>query len=194
MTRMREAIITAVLNEGAWLTWSMGLGFLLVLALIARLRGAFGDRVAVLRAMNLFYGTMIGTMGSGHLLAVTIKVVQGTLVPSPWLMYPLGLVLAIPGWWLAARAWRLGDAADRFESRALALNTWLMVALLVLGLPNLPLAAPALLNLAYQQYGRRRFVGWTIAGVALAANLALFVGSLVFWASGQTFEQFRGME
>lgn len=31
------------------------------------------------------------------------------------------------------------------------------------------------------------------AGVAIAANLALFAGAMTFWASGQTFEQFRGL-
>jgi hypothetical protein len=191
---MREAIVTAILNEGAWLTWYMGLGFLLVLVSLYRRRGALMDRTGILRAMNLFYGAMIGTMGGGHLLAVTIKRLQGTLEPSLWLMYPLGLVLAVPGWWLVASAWQKSDATNRFETRALALNAWLAIALLAVGLPNLPLAAPALFNIAYQQYGRRRLVGWTIAGVALAANVALFVGSLVFWASGQTFEQFRGVE
>jgi len=190
---MREAIVTAVLNEGAWLTWSMGLAFLLVLGLIFQRRSALSDRGDVLGIMNLFYGSMLGTMGFGHLLAVTIKSLQGTLEPSLWLMYVLGLVLAVPGWWLAASA-RRPVAGDRIERRMFALNVWLVVALLVLGLQNAPLAAPGLLNIAFRQFGKQRLVAWTIAGVALAANLALFVGSLVFWASGQTFEQFRGME
>jgi hypothetical protein len=30
--------------------------------------------------------------------------------------------------------------------------------------------------------------------VAVAANVALFIGALVFLASGQTFEQFQGIE
>jgi hypothetical protein len=36
-------------------------------------------------------------------------------------------------------------------------------------------------------------VGLTILSVAITADLALLVGSLVFLASGQTFEQFSGM-
>lgn len=51
-----------------------------------------------------------------------------------------------------------------------------------------PLAAPAALNFAYLFHSRRA-VGWTILGVTVAANLALLVGSLVFLARGQSFEQ-----
>jgi hypothetical protein len=191
---VRESIVAGILNEGAWLTWSMALAFALVLVSLFARRAAFRGRAGVLGEMSLFYGTMIGTMGFGHLLAVTIKYAQGTLEPALSLMYLLGLVLAVPGWWLAVIALRYIRGADSVAPRLLALNVWLAIALLVLGLPNLPLAVPALLNIAYQHYRQRRVVGWTIAGVAAVANLALFVGSLVFWASGQTFEQFRGIE
>ena len=190
---MEQRILAAVLNEGAWLAWSMALSIAMVgvLAMRPRWRAAT-SRTRVLSAMNLFYGVMIGTMGSGHLLAVTLKLVQGTLEPSVWLMYPLGLVLAVPGWWLAAAAWRSITDSPGTETIAMRLNAWLGVSLLVLGLQNLPLAAPAAFNLAYQSHSRRT-VGWTIAGVAIAANLALFAGAMIFWASGQTFEQFRGI-
>jgi uncharacterized membrane protein len=73
-----------------------------------------------------------------------------------------------------------------------ALNAWLGIFLVAFGLHNFPLAAPAALNLAYQ-FRARRAVGWAILTVAIAANLALFTGSLVFLASGQSFEQFSGM-
>jgi hypothetical protein len=51
---------------------------------------------------------------------------------------------------------------------------------------------PAGLNLAYH-FHTRRAVGWAIVSIALAADLALFAGALVFLASGQSFEQFSGM-
>jgi hypothetical protein len=188
---MRDTIIRAILNEGAWLTCSMALGMVLVV-ITSVTRGVGLDRVAIGRAMNLFYGCMIGTMGCGHLLAVTIKWVQNTLEPNLMLMYLLGLVLAVPGWWLAASAFRRTPASVRRDPTTLALNAWLALSLLSVGVHNLPLAAPGLLNIAYQLTGRRA-VGWTIAGVALVANVALFAGSLVFWASGQSFEQFSGM-
>ena len=191
---MRQRILAAVLNEGAWLAWSMALSFAMVGVLAMRPRWRVApSRTRVLSAMNLFYGSMIGTMGSRHLLAVTIKLVQGTLEPSVWVMYPLGLVLAVPGWWLAAAAWRSITESPGTETIAMRLNAWLGVSLLGLGLHNFPLAAPAAFNLAYQSHSRRA-VGWTIAGVAIAANLALFAGAMIFWASGQTFEQFRGIE
>lgn len=205
---MQQTIVAAILNEGAWLTWSMALGFVVVGLSTRKHWHALPTRVLVLSGMNRFYGCMIGTMAAGHLLAVTIKAVQGTLEPSLWLMYLLGLVLAVPAWWLAAGAYRpqrhdaeslrfrLAPASPKLAGRLTSeggLNAWLGISLLGLGPQNLPLAAPAALNLAYQFHSRRA-VGWTIASVAVAANLALFVGSLIFWASGQTFEQFRGME
>jgi hypothetical protein len=36
--------------------------------------------------------------------------------------------------------------------------------------------------------------GWAIVGVAVVLNVGLFLASLVFMASGQTFEQFSGIE
>lgn len=191
---MRQAIINGILNEGAWLAWSMVLGAVVTgISTTRRSWRTLETRDRVLTAMNIFYGCMIGTMGSGHLLAVTIKLVQGTLVPSVWLMYPLGLVLAVPGLWLARAAFIAPRQPGKFESTAVQLNAWLGIALLALGLHNFPLAAPAVLNLAYQ-FHVRRSIGWTIATLAVAANLALMVGALIFWASGQTFEQFRGIE
>lgn len=35
-------------------------------------------------------------------------------------------------------------------------------------------------------------VGWAIVGLALVANVGLFIGSLIFLASGQSFEEFSG--
>jgi uncharacterized membrane protein len=105
----------------------------------------------------------------------------------------LGLVLAVPAWWLASAARSYAAGHDR-EARALAgLNGWLAIALLAMGLHNAPLAAPGVLNLAYQLHSRRA-VGWAIVTIALAANAALLVGSLVFLASGRSFEQFQGID
>ena len=75
---------------------------------------------------------------------------------------------------------------------ALRLNTALALALLVLGLHNLPLAAPALLNIGYQLHARPA-AGRVILGLAVLVNLGLFIGSVLFFASGQSFEQLSGM-
>ena len=182
-----------VLDESKWLFTAMVLAILSVTALALRQRRhGLPGRVRILWAMGLFYGCMIGILGAGHLLAVTVKVFQGTLHGSPWLLYPLGLVLAIPAWWLVCRVGRFAREPERWGRTALALHAWLVVCLLGLGLHNWPLAAPAALNIAYQLHARR-VVGWAIVTAALIINLGLFAGSVVFLASGQSFEQFKGM-
>ncbi len=73
------------------------------------------------------------------------------------------------------------------------LNAWLAGTLLVLGIHNLPLAAPAFFNIGYHLHCRPT-VGWAIVALAVVANAGLFVGSLMFFASGQSFEQFSGSQ
>jgi hypothetical protein len=191
---MGQEIVEFLLDDRRWLFTSMLLSTIAVAMSLGRRRvHGLPDRLKILWAMNLFYGCMIGTMALGHLTAVTIKTVQGTLNGSLWVVYPLGFALAIPAWWLAFRAERYVTREDRYSKRIVALNSWLGVCLVGLGLHNLPLAAPAALNLGYQ-FHRKRAVGWTIVTVAIAANLVLFVGSIIFLASGQSFEQFQGMK
>ncbi len=191
---MVQAIVELVLDEGNWIFASMVLSIVVIVVVSLRHRRTLvSDRSEILLAMNLFYGCLMGTMAFGHLLAVTIKIGQGTLQGSWQLLYPLGLVLAIPAWWLAFRVARYVVEEDRYRNRMVALNAWLGICLLGLGVHNFPLAAPAALNIAYQ-FHTKRAVGWTIVTVAITANVALLVGSLVFLASGQSFEQFQGME
>ena len=73
------------------------------------------------------------------------------------------------------------------------LNTLVATSLSALGIPNLVLALPAFLNMAYAASSRRSVAG-VVAGLAVVFQLGLFVASLVFLASGQSFEQFSGME
>jgi len=37
-------------------------------------------------------------------------------------------------------------------------------------------------------------VGWAIVITAVLFHVGLFIGSLIFLASGQSFEQFRGIQ
>jgi len=183
-----ESIVALILNESRWLFAAMLVSMVAVGIAVARLRrsGLAGQRV-IATAMSMFYGCLIGVMGSGHLLAVTIKLFQGNLDGTPWPLYALGLVLALPSWWLVL------CATHGPGRKVVALNAWVGGALLVLGVHNAPLAAPALLNIAYR-YHSRRVVGWLILAATVAIYLALLIGSLVFLASGQSFEQFQGME
>ncbi len=190
---MTDRILELVLDEGKWLTTAMLLSGATVVAL-ARPRRKRGRplRRDLLWAMNQFYAGMIGIMAFGHLLAVTVKAIQGNLAGSPWLLYPMGVALAVPSWWLALRVGRFVDDEERWRKRMVALNACLGIALLALGLHNFPLAVPAALNIAYQFHSRRA-VGWTIVTANVATNLALFVGSLVFLASDRSFEDFQAM-
>ena len=192
MPELPQSVLELVLDEGKWLFGSMLFAALAVLVTHSRVL-RMSQRREVLRVMNVFYGTLIGTMAFGHLLAVTVKVVQGTVEGFVPVLYGLGLALAIPAWLLAVRIKQYVLREDSYGGRIVLLNLWLAIVLLGLGLHNFPLAIPAVLNVAYQ-FHTRRIVGLSIVTVTFAANLALFVGSLVFLASGQSFEQFSRME
>lgn len=101
---MTERIVDLVLDESKWLSLAMLLAIIAVFIRISR--QGLSQRLRILEALNLFYGCMIGIMSFGHLLAVTVKASQGTLGGSLLILYALGLVLAIPSWWLAFRAGR----------------------------------------------------------------------------------------
>jgi hypothetical protein len=183
-----------IVDESQWLPLSMGLAFVaLCLALYAHRRSGVPRGRRILAAMSLFFGVTIATMAFGHLLAVTTKLASGTLRGSPLALYPIGVALAIPSVWLARHAWRAFSAAEDLGRRSAALNGWVALTLMALGLHNLPLAAPALLNVGYHAQSRR-VLGWVLVGLSVAVNVSLFIGSLVFLASGQSFEQFSGME
>jgi len=190
---MFDQLVALIVDESKWLTASMGVALLAATALLIRQRGsALAARRLVLAALNLFFGTMIGVMAFGHLLAVTTKLATGTLVGPVLVFYLIGVVLAVPSWWLIVHTRKLLAPNERPGPKTLALNGAVAVTLLGLGVQNLPLAAPAFFNIAYQLHSRRA-VGWAIVGLAVVANVGLFVGSLVFLMSGQSFEQFSGM-
>jgi hypothetical protein len=191
---MMDRLAALIVDESQWLPVSMGLALVVTAVLLGRRRDSQQPpRVRVLGAMNLFFGLMIGTMAIGHLLAVSTKLQSGTLRGSALLLYPIGVVLAAPSWLLARHACRMLAGGVAHERTSLKLNAWLGTTLLVLGLHNLPLVAPALLNIGYDLHSRRA-VGWAIVGLAIAMNVGLFIGAVIFMASGQTFEQFRGLE
>ena len=189
-----DPLVALIVDESKWLTASMAVALLAATALMIRQRrSALAVRRRVLAAMNLFFGVMIGVMAFGHLLAVTTKLARGTLDGPILVFYLIGLVLAAPSWWLIVHTRKLLAPNERPGPATLALNGAVAVTLLGLGVHNLPLAAPAFFNIGYQLHSRR-VVGWAIVGLAIVANAVLFVGSLVFLMSGQSFEQFRGME
>ena len=190
---MAERIIGLVLDESNWLPVAMVVSVIMVAAEARRHRlQGVPQKSSTLCGLNLFYGSMLGIMASGHLLAVTVTVVQGTLQRSPWFLYPIGLALALPAWWLAVAGGRLRGTHGPASRTAVALNAWLGIGLIAIGPQNWPLAAPSVLNIAYR-FHVRPSAGLAIVSVVGVGYLALFAGALVFLASGQTFEQFQGM-
>ena len=190
---MIDQLVALVVDESKWLTASMGSALLAVIVLLFRHRHAdvSGPRRA-LAAMNLFFGVTIGAMALGHLLAVTTKLAIGTLQGSTPVFYLIGAALAAPSWWLIYHTSKILKPGDGHSRGTLGLNLWLSITLLGLGLHNLPLAAPGFLTIAYHLHSRR-IVGVVIVGVTVIVNVGLFIGSLFFLASGQSFEQFRGI-
>ncbi|HET7293616.1 MAG TPA: hypothetical protein VFM88_14425 [Vicinamibacteria bacterium] len=191
---MGDELVALILDESKWLTASMSCA-LVALALQVHLhrRSKLAPRRRLMAAMCLFTGATIATMAFGHLLAVTVKLALGILVGSAAAVYAIGIALALPSAGLARHSFALLDAGRDPGRRTLALNAWLALTLLALGVHNLPLAVPAVLNIGYDQH-RRSWVGWAVVAAAVVVNLGLFAGSLVFLASGRSFEEFRGLE
>lgn len=191
---MFERISALIVDESKWLPLSMTVAFLSVAVLLYRSRTPeLPSRRRTLAAMNLFFGLTLGTMAFGHLLAVTVKSSQGTLEGSVPLLYAIGISLAVPSWALVHHARGLFEPDEARGRTTLILNAWLAATLLLLGPHNVPLAVPGFLNAGYQLHSNR-IAGWAILGMAVIVNVGLFAGALLFLASGQTFEQFRGLE
>ena len=134
-------------------------------------------RVATLAALHIYYGCVIGVMGTGHLVAVTIRAVQGTLAEGvTWPLYPLGFALAIPAALMMVGAARL-RSEDTKPRWLAALDLWLALLLIAL-LTSAPLAIPAILNLICLR-SRRRAVERAVVMTTALVYLAMFVASLV---------------
>lgn len=190
---MLDRIAALIIDEGKWLTVAMAVALVALATLAWRHRhSTHPRRDLVMAGMNLFVGVTLATMGIGHLLAVTAKLALGTLEGVPLLLYPIGIAVSVPSWLIVRHTRELLRSGD-VGGRTAGLNAWLAGTLAVLGLHNLPLAAPALLNVGYSLHSRRA-VGWAIVSLAVLVNAGLFVGSVLFFLSGQTFEQFTGIE
>jgi hypothetical protein len=177
VTSRLAAFIT---GEGNWLPVAMAVALAAAAAAWIR-HGDHAARDRLMAAMNLFTGVTLTVMGFGHLLAVTTKLAQGTLAGPPLLLYVIGVVIVIPATLLVLNANR---------ARAAMLNAWMAATLAALGLINVPLAIPALLNIAYAKHTRPRS-GSIIAAAFVLVNLGLLAGGVWFMMSGaRTFEEF----
>jgi hypothetical protein len=189
-----DELVALVVDESKWLPVSMGLALAAVATQLYRQRPSdLPTRRRILAAMNLFFAVTIGTMAFGHLSAVTAKLASGTLEGSVPVLYAIGIAVALPSWWLVYHTRSVLASGDDYGRATLSLNAWVSITLLALGLHNLPLAVPGVLNIGYHLHSGR-IVGWAIVGAAIVVHVGLFIGSVIFLASGQSFEQFRGVQ
>ena len=186
---MIDRLAAFIVGEGNWLPVAMGAASIGAgLLFLATKNTLIPQRQRILALMNLFTGAMLLIMGIGHLAAVTTKTLQETLRGSALLLYAIGLAIVIPASFIVRNT--RGILATAEAGSTVKLNVWMAVTLAALGLINLPLAVPAFCNIAYSLH-RRRWVGWTIVGIAVVACTGLFIGGLIFMASAaQTFEEF----
>ena len=134
-------MVELILKDETWVAVASSLGLLAILAMILRQRRHQQSKwTIVVGALNLFFGLWIGIMGLGHLVAVTIKAVQGTLPANVhlWIAIPLGFALAVPGWWLTALIRGLLAGDKRSRRRAMWLNAWLATATAAAGAGPVP--------------------------------------------------------
>ena len=183
---MLARLADLIVDEGKWIATAMLVAFLAAWITCRR--------AGMLRALNLYFGALIGILAFGHLLAVAVKDARGDLIGDPMTLYAMGILLALPSWSLIRHAVRdkagRHDETDAWLRMALILNGATALSLLVLGVHNLPLASPAAFNVGYQR-ARGTIVRRAIATAAVVAQLALFLMAIAFLLSGQSFEQFR---
>ena len=178
---MSDRIAAFIVGEGNWLPIAMAIALATVAVQWMR-HSRFAVRDRVMEAMNLFVGVTLLVMGTGHLLAVTTKLVQGSLNGSAALLYAIGVAIVMPSALIILNANR---------AKAAAFNGWMAATLVVLGLINIPLAIPAVLNIAYSKHSRAG-TGVVIVVTFVLMNLGLFTGGMLFLLSGaRTFEEFR---
>jgi hypothetical protein len=190
-----DRLVALIVAEEKWLTLSMSLAGVAVAGLLLRQRRtAVPARQRITAAMNLSAGVIIGTMAFGHLLAVTTKLALGTLREASLpILFGIGISLLIPALMVTRHTRTLLAGTVEGGSTTVLLQAWLATTLLVLGPHNWPLSAMSVFTIAYRLH-QGRLWGWAIVTVAVAFSVALYAASLVFLASGQSFEQFRGMQ
>ena len=172
---MLDRLAAFIVGEGNWLPVAM---------LVAAVSVSAAWKHGRLASMNLFVGVMLLVMGVGHLLAVSTKLMQGTLNGRPALLFPIGVVIVVPAL-LLIRHYRTGQAGTY--------NAVMATVLVALGLINIPLAIPALLNIAYSRASKPR-TRQLIVGAWVFVVTGLFIGGMMFMLSGaHTFEEFERM-
>ena len=169
-------MLDLLLDGVTWFRAAMVIAVASVTALaVAGRRGP--RRLAIAASLHLSHACVIGIMGLGHLVAVSIEAARGTLEGSPWVLYPLGLALLVPAALIAATVPRLRTAESSARRRLAVLDASILLFLLALG-PSAVLGIPAALNLLHLASARRA-VERTVLVLSGLFYAAIFAASLL---------------
>lgn len=112
-------MLETLLDGKNWFPVVAPLTTFVALSFVARAcRQRVPTTLIVLGAFGVLVGLFVGIMATGHVFAITTKMMLGILPPriDPWFALPFGFALAIPGYglaWLASRAlWSRNMAAS----------------------------------------------------------------------------------
>lgn len=150
-------MLDVLLKDDNWFLPAAGVSLIATLILIVRARRRHISRgITATGACNLFFGLLIGILGSGHLFGVTTKAILGILPPGIhlWFAIPFGLALAGPAWWLALEVRGLLNDDVASAKKAVWLNVCLALVLASAG-PAVVLATPAGVDLVLLMLRRR---------------------------------------
>src|SRR5262245_11984570 len=136
---MTDRLAAFIVGEGNWLPLAMGIAFIAAGWLyLSTSTTTVPRRLWILAVMNLFAGVMLLVMGIGHVLAVTTKMLQGTLRGTPLLFYLIGIAIVVPSWLIIRQTRSILSTGA--TAATVKLNAWMAITLAVLGFVNLPLA------------------------------------------------------
>lgn len=181
----------ALVTESRWIAPSIGLAVILAVRAFRRAvaEGVEGGAAA----LGVLAGTLIGLLAVGHLFAVLLKLAMGDLGGSLPVLLAIGIVLALPSWAVARHGWELARGHREVGRKTVTLNLLLIGCLLVTGPLNAPLAIPAALA-ALHAWTKRERARRVIMVATVLFVMLLFAGSVRFFMSGQSFEDFSRVE
>ena len=103
-------MLEKLLDGNNWIPVVTPLAAFVALAFVAiACRGRVRATLIVGGAFGVFVGLFVGILATGHVFAITTKMMLGILSPriDPWFALPFGFAMAIPGYglaWLASRS------------------------------------------------------------------------------------------
>ncbi len=146
------------LKDRTWLYMATPAALIGAAAVVAHARRRrLGRLTACLGAVHLFWALWIGIMGAGHIFAVTTMTLLGSLPASanPWFAIPYGFAISLPGWWLVRVTGGLLGHQRGARITAIALNTWLGLAVVLPAGPVVALPAAVLVLVAFTSKAAR---------------------------------------